>query len=504
MRSKKAIYNVASNLLLELIIVICGFIVPKLVIGHFGSEVNGLVASITQFLGYITLLEAGIGPVVKSALYKPIAKKNTKEIENVLYASERFFRTLAKIFMAYMVLLCIFYPIIVKSDFSYLFTSSLFVILSISTFAEYYFGMTYSLYLQAEQKNYVITIIKIITYIINVILTIIMIKLKFGIHTVKIVSSIIFILRPIALNIYIKKKYNINIKNGDKNYKLDQRWNGLAQHIAYVVHKHTDVAVLSLFGNLFFVSIYSVYNMVVSGINKIVVAFSNGISSGFGDMIARGEQENLNKKFNAYEIIYFTICTIMYSCTLILVTPFLTVYTRNFTDTNYIQTTFGILIVLSEFIWAVRQPYNELLKVAGRFKDMKVGAWIECISNIVISVVLVSKYGLIGVAIGTIFAMAIRFLEFVYRCDRHVLNRSMFISIKKLLLIVVETLLIVYVCNYLPYVPNTSYLNWALNGLMVFGVASIITIVINLVFYAKEYKELLKILKNFVKRGKKK
>ena len=72
------------------------------------------------------------------------------------------------------------------------------------------------------------------------------------------------------------------------------------------------------------------------------------------------------------------------------------------------------------------------------------------------------------------------------------------------MLIVVETLLIIYACNYLPYVQNTSYLNWAINGLMVFGVASVITIVINLVFYAKEYKELIKMLKGIVKRGKKK
>ena len=504
MRSKKAIYNVASSLLLQLIIVICGFIVPKLVIGHFGSEVNGLVTSITQFLGYITLLEAGIGPVVKSALYKPIAKKDHKEIENVLSASERFFRTLALIFIGYMVLLCIFYPIIVENNFSYLYTSSLFVILSISTFMEYFFGITYSLYLQANQKNYIITIIKIITYIINVILTIILIKLKCSIHVVKLVSCLIFILRPITLNIYMKKKYNLNIKNGDKNYKLSQRWDSLAQHVAYVVHKHTDVAVLSLFGNLFVVSIYSVYNMVVTGINKIVVAFSNGISSSFGDMIARGEHDNLNKKFHIYEIIYFTICTILYSCTIILITPFLTVYTRNFTDTNYIQPTFGVLIVLSEFIYAVRAPYSSLTISAGHFKETKVGAWIECIINIVCSVVLVIKYGLVGVAIGTVAAMSFRTIEYMYHSNKYILNRSMLISIKKILLIVVETLLIIYACNYLPYVQNTSYLNWAINGLMVFCVASVITIVINLVFYAKEYKELIKMLKGIVKRGKKK
>ena len=76
MRKKKAIYNILSNLLLQIIIVIYGFIVPKVIITSFGSNVNGLISSITQFLAYITLLESGFGPVVKSLLYKPIAKQD--------------------------------------------------------------------------------------------------------------------------------------------------------------------------------------------------------------------------------------------------------------------------------------------------------------------------------------------------------------------------------------------------------------------------------------------
>ena len=73
MRSKKAIYNIITSIILQLIMIVYGFVVPKIIINNFGSDVNGLVSSITQFLAYITLLESGFGPVVKSALYKPIA-----------------------------------------------------------------------------------------------------------------------------------------------------------------------------------------------------------------------------------------------------------------------------------------------------------------------------------------------------------------------------------------------------------------------------------------------
>ena len=93
MRSKKAILNIISSLLLQVTTLICGFIVPKIIIEKFGSNVNGLVSSITQFLAYITLLEAGIGPVIKSALYGPIAKKD-KRLVNRYWRHKKWFETL--------------------------------------------------------------------------------------------------------------------------------------------------------------------------------------------------------------------------------------------------------------------------------------------------------------------------------------------------------------------------------------------------------------------------
>ena len=263
MRSKKTIYNIVSNLLLQVVIVIYGFIVPKIIISNFGSNVNGLISSITQFLGYITLLEAGIGPVVKSALYKPIAAKDNKTIANILRSSEKFFRTISYVFIVYLIGLSFLYPLIINEEFGYVYTSSLIIIISISTFAEYYFGMTYRLYLQADQKSYIISLIHIFTYIISVAIIIILVKLNASIHLIKLFSGIIFVLRPLLQNYYVKKKYNIDLNNTDNNFKLEQKWDGLAQHIAAAIHNNTDIAILTFFCSLGEVSVYSVYCLVV-------------------------------------------------------------------------------------------------------------------------------------------------------------------------------------------------------------------------------------------------
>ena len=105
MRSKKAVKNIISSVFQQIITFVCGLIVPRAIIGTFGSSVNGLISSITQFLSYITLFEAGIGPVIKSALYKPIAKKDKYEIEKILKASQSFFRVISAIFIIYLIYL---------------------------------------------------------------------------------------------------------------------------------------------------------------------------------------------------------------------------------------------------------------------------------------------------------------------------------------------------------------------------------------------------------------
>ena len=162
------------------------------------------------------------------------------------------------------------------------------------------------------------------------------------------------------------------------------------------------------------------------------------------------------------------------------------------------------MIVISEYIWAIRLPYSSLTLAAGHFKETRIGAWVECISNIVISIIFVSKFGIVGVAIGTIIAMTIRTCEFLYHTNRYILNRSLWSSIKKIILVMVETVVIVGVSSYLPYLKNIGYINWFVNAIMTAVCATVITIVLNLIFYRNEFKSLLVIIKSVLKRKVKK
>lgn len=505
MRTKKALYNLLTNLLLQVVIIAYGFIVPRIIISKYGSDVNGLISSITSFLAYISLVEAGFGGIVQYLLYKPIAKKDCKSINNILAASQRFFSRVSAIFIVYIIILCVIYPIVINTGFDVFFTISLIIIISISTFSEYYFGLVYKVFLFADQKKYIVSFFSIISYLSNIIAVIILSNFNISVQVLKLICTLLFVVRPILQNIYVRKKYStINLKLGNKRYVIEQKWDALAQHIASVIHSGTDVVVLTIFRNLAEVSVYSVYAIVVSGIKKATSIFYDSISSGFGDLIARDEKDKLKDVFNVAESLYFTFVAIVFSCAIVLITPFVQVYTNGITDADYVQPVFGYLIVIAELFSSMRFPYSSITLASGHYKQTRNGAIVECLVNITVSVMLVINFGLVGVAIGTAFAMFIRTCEFIYHSGRYILDRKIITAIKKLILLVVEILIVVFISKFLPFKPNHSYSNWAINALQVLIVACVVCIIPNFVIYRKDFKKLKLLFGRFIKRGRSK
>ena len=483
---KLIIKNIGSSLLLQLVTIICGFIVPRLIISNYGSDVNGLVTSITQFLAYITLLEAGFGPVVKSLLYKPIVKNDKETIKKILKASEKIFRRIAYIFIIYIAILCLILPNVISSDFEYLYKLSLIVIISISTFFEYYFGMTYKLFLHADQKVYVTQVINISTLILNTILIVVLVKFGSSIQVVKLVSAFVFLLRPLFHNLYVRKKYNIDLKGVDDTYVIKQKWDALVNHVAFIIRSNTDVVVLTLFSNIKEVSVYSVYMLVTNGLRSLVYSFSGGMDASFGKMIAKNEYDKLKEKFNKFVIYYYSVSSILFISAYFVIVPFVSVYTKGITDANYIRPVFSGLMVLSVFLLTLKDPYNDLVKVVGHFKQTKKGAFVEAILNIIISLSLVFKFGLIGVAIGTVVSTFVRTIEISIYSTEKIIKTSLSFFIERSIVIIVDFFIIYFIVRLFDSFKVNNYVNW-------FIYACIVTLISTVVVFGIEL--LLKLIK---------
>lgn len=494
-RKTKLILNSASSLLYQFITIICGFILPRYFLSFYGSAVNGLVSSVTQFLGFISLAECGVGAVVQSSLYKPLADNDMYEVSKIIVSADRFFKKIAYILLVYTAILMVFYPLITLNSFDYLFTLILIFVISISSFAQYYLGMTYRIILNADQLGFIQYVIHSAALILNTVSCILLMKAGMSIQIVKLTTSIIFLVQPVLLATIAKRKYKINHKVRFTGEPINQKWNGLAQHIAMVVLGNTDTVVLTLMSTLENVSIYAVYHLVVNGVKQIVVSMTNGMQAMLGNMLAKNETEALNRTFSQIEWFLHTLVTFVFSTTALLIVPFVSVYTAEVSDANYIVPMFAYLITGAQASYCLRLPYNTIVLAAGHYKQTQWSAIIEAAINIVVSVALVSRFGLIGVAIGTLAAMLYRIVYLVWYLSRDIICRN----IKYFLKHIFTDAVCVAVLFGLKYtfpnfftMTNINYASWLVLAAKVGCTAFISVGVVNMAFYRREVFDSLK------------
>lgn len=486
-QKRKLLLTSGFSLFLQVFTIVYGFVLPRLFLDYYGSAVNGLVSSISQFLGFIALAECGVGAVVQSALYKPLAQKDSSELSRIVISAEHFFRNIAKLLLVYTVVLFVVFPNIISGNFEFLYTASLVVIIAISSFAQYYFGITYRLLLISDQFGFVPIIIQIVAFSLNLVACVILMKSGCSLHVVKLASSTVFLLQPLAVSFIAHRWYKI-----DRTIKFDktaipQKWNGLAQHISAVILQSSGVVVLTVFSTLENVSVYAIYNLVVAGVRSLTMSVTNGMQAFLGNIFAKGDMALFCEKFEQFEWRLHFVVSVVFSVTAVLIVPFVCVYTKGITDVNYIVPVFGILLTAAWGMYCVRLPYNIVVLAVGHYKQTQWSAIIEASLNLATAIVLVLKFGLVGVAVGTLVAMIYRTCYLARYISRNVINRSLWTFVKHLCVDTISVAAFVWTVSTVLGSPATmnalTYLEWFILAAKVFALGLLSVGLVNIVFY---------------------
>lgn len=496
-RIGRAKLSIIFALLGQFVTLVCGIIVPRLLIRAFGSEAYGATSSIAQFLAYISLLEGGIGGVARAALYKPLSENNMKTVSEIMAEIKRFFRVIGYIFAAYVIVLALSFKMVSGAEgIDWLSSAFLVIAISISIFAEYFIGISYSVLIQAAQRNYITATVNMTVKIINTILVVVLVSTGSNLIAVKFVSSCVFVTKPVALWLYVRREFALVDTPKVKTNYLKDKWAGLAQHIAYFLHSNTDIAILTLLGNLKMVAVYSVYYMVVNQMQNFCSSFMSGMEAVFGDMLARNEMNALNEAFDYYETLISVISTVLFSVTTVMIVPFVRVYTSGVTDANYIEPVFAVVLVLASYVYCLRTPYHGMTIAAGHFRQTQKAAYGEAIINIALSLILVKPLGLQGVAIGTLTATTARMLYYAMYLRIKIFNRRIVLFIKReaVNISLFGTICLIghFICKGWTF---DGYLSWMICSVIVGFLALCITVVGHLCFYRTESIFLLRKIK---------
>ena len=498
---KKLFKNIGASALPQIMNIITNLILPSYMIFRFGSEINGLVSSIKIIIVYISIVGAGIATATTQALYKPVAKKDTKTIKGMLNATNKMFNKYGVIFCIIAFVTAFIYPFIIKSNLNYYLVVLLMLVMSLSGMSEFFaIGRSRSL-LYADQKTYVCTTIQAISIFLSLVFAIILLKLNAGIVLVQLVISMVYVFRAFFLVKYIKKNYPelSDYKKSKPIYSATSKKNDAMIHqVSGLAVFNSQTIILSIFVGLNAVSIYSVYNIVFSGIQSILSNLNTAITPYLGREYALKNTNRIKKMYDLIEFSFFYITAFIFSITIMLIVPFVKLYT-NGADINYEYPIFAIIFAFTIAFCILKMPANSLINVSGLFKETRWRAIIEGAITIVFGILFTLLFGLSGVVMGTLIALAWRCLDTIIYTNKYVLNNSNKKSFSRLFIVVI--FLIIFACFSLKINLNIlSYFDWILYGLIFSLINMIILIIIAVIFDKKTIIYAIKSLKARIKK----
>ena len=500
-RTEKFLKNSASTALLQVVTMASGFIIPKVMLMVYGSEINGLVSSINQFIKYFMLVEAGLSAAVVYSLYKPLAENNYEKISSIVTAAKNFYNYSGFIFVGLTVGLAVIYPFFVSTvKLSSIEIGVLVLVLGVSGALEFFTLAKYRAILTADQKVYVISLASIVFVVVNTASIAILSYFDVNIVLVMAIALTAVFLRSYILYFFVKKNYSyLNYNAIPDNSALSKRWDALYLQILGVFHTGIPIVLATIFTDLKMVSVFVVYNLVVAGVNSILSIFISGVSSTFGDLIARKEILRFQRAYNDFELLYYLLIAGAYGVTFVMIMPFILLYTQGVTDTNYNLPWIGFLMVLNGLMFNMKTPQGMLVISAGLYKETRWQTTTQAMIMLIFGIVLGKMYGLYGILIASILSNLYRDIDLVYFIPKYVTKLPKKNTVYRITAVCIITALI-----YIPYlyihINISSFFMWIIMTLGVMLYALIIIVIYIVVFERKTLNGLKERIKNLKKR----
>lgn len=483
---KRTKYNLIFSFLSQVITIALGLIIPRITMIGYGSEINGLLNSVTQFVAYLIVFEAGIQSVANHSLYKTIGEEDRRSTNEILSAVDKNYRKIGVIYLFGLLALSAIYPLFTMSEgLDYI---TIFVVVLFSGLGNavlFFFQGKYKILLIVEGKSYIVTNLTTIVTVLNNLLKIVLLYIGCNVALVVFSTFIVSLIQTIYIFVYIRKQYAwINLSEKPNYNALKQSRFALIHQISGLIFNHTDVFLLTVFCGLQVVSVYSVYKMLCDHIYSFLRIPLDSCSFALGQMY-NTDKKKYERQLDAIEVLLALLAFSVFTVVLRFIIPFMKLYTRGISDINYIDNYLAYLFIAYELLNWIRLPMINTINYAGHFKETISQTIIESTINVVVSVVCVFFLGIYGVLLGTIAALLYRSIDTIIYANRKLLLRS---PIKTLFVYLLNVSLMVVTSAILNSFDLTinDYWGFIKNGLIFTPIVLFVFLICNIsIFYGR-------------------
>ncbi len=406
-RVQSAVRNIFFGQIGNFMTQILNFVLRTIFIRHLGDTLNGVNGLYTSILSVLSMAELGIGTALNYSLYKPVAQGNIEKIKSYMLLYRKAYRIIGIVVAVIGLAVSPFLRFLVRQPqgVSVRDLTLYYFIFLFNTVSTYFVAYKYSL-VNAEQKNYIQTNILTVTKMITVSLQIIVILATGNYYIYLLTAAAVELLQKIFASRYLDRRYpylrdkNVEKLSRQETGEIVTKTRALVFHrVGDVARLQTDSMIISGFINVTLSGFVDNYNLVLNSVANVVNIIFNSVLSSFGNLFATETRE---KQYQIFKVYRFAACWI-YGFTAIgfsmLLTPLIAIWLGGAKTLGF---SVVICILIDYYLKGDRIVLSNFKTAAGVFEQDKYLALIQGAVNLVISIVLVRRVGLVGVYIGTI------------------------------------------------------------------------------------------------------
>lgn len=350
MKTKYSMINVVASLSFQIITIIIGFFVPRLIIVTYGAEVNGLSSNFSQVINIINLLQAGLVGASIFEMYKPITEQDNEKIGSIFYSSSKYFSKMSYVFFLF-ILLSIPYMLNVEStELRNREIICSVLILGINATIGFRYYCKYDVIFSANQEKYILILSSALEKTIYYVLVFLGIYLRIHFIWIYVFALVGTIAKILYLNYKFRQQFEsriISFREND-NYKVKHQFHLFGnQVIQNLIDTAPMITVTSLYG-FKSASIYSIYMLVGNFFKTVFSTLQNAIAASFGLLVAEGNRTKVLEVFKVIQIAFCMLTLVLFSCVSVLLPSFINIYSNDIADFSYVYR--GLAIVISIYL----------------------------------------------------------------------------------------------------------------------------------------------------------
>ena len=403
-RTEYSVMNTSVAFTVQIAAILMGFVTRVVFTRTLSEGYVGINGLFTDILNILSLSELGVGTAITFALYEPIARKDVKKQQILMRMFRSFYRMTAVFILVAGLLLVPFLDILMKDrpDVDHLL---LIYLLYLANTVISYLLIYKKTLVSAHQMNYLIVLYHNSFLILQDICQILVLLMTGNF----ILFLIVAILCTFAGNVcvshkadtlfpYLKEPCNGKLSEQEKS----QIWKNIRAMMMHklgnVVVNNTDNLLISSFVGVVSAGIYSNYFLIIGSVRQVLDQAFQGVTASVGNLGAMESKEKVQKIFDLLFFIGQWGYGLAAICLFELLNPFVELaFGRKYLFTREIV----LILCINFFVNGTRKAVIIFKESMGAFWYDRYKAVVEALLNLVISILLVLKFGIFGVFAGT-------------------------------------------------------------------------------------------------------